>query len=989
MTVRFERTEIESSVGARLRSLAVQIPRQEAVRSGSTAVTFSELDSTSDRIARFLQTRLGPDPQPVALLLEQSIPGLMATFGVLKAGKSFSILPPEFPPDRLNAMWADLQKPALISNSNQHALALAISKDPALVLDIDAASSFADSPPLPDVPPDALGAIFYTSATTGDPKGVMWPHRMILHTAWQNGDLYRLSPRDRLAHFSAYGFGAAATASFAAILNGATLTLRTEKNNDLRAIVGWLKKNKIAVLSLTSFGPFRQQAAAEKFSRSSLPDLRIVLLGGEDLYRPDLDAFWNVFPDPTSLAYRLAGSETMLMRELRIEHGTSIPDGKIPVGYAVPDKELLLLDENHHPVPDGQIGEIAIRTRYLASGYWRKPELYAERFQSDPVHPEIKTYRSGDIGRLTPEGQLEYLGRKDNVIKIRGFSIQLEDVERAIQSIAGVKECSAAGLALPSGDKRLAAYIVAEPGASLAVEDLRRQLANTLPRFMIPGVFIFLDRLPRTPTGKVEHSKLPTPGSIRPPLRTPYVPPHSEMEKKLCALWSELLHIDTVGIDDDFFDLGGDSLLTLHLAFRIEEEFGRQIPKPFFTRPTVAALAGLWETGVLTDEIKNAIPSRAVAGRNRKRLKKMPGRALPAFQVSHRPSREENIRRDPAEAARLLFRTFIAAIAVQLPYPEGSRWAAWFPFQPWARKLFFQPQMDLYRRFIADIGGSDAASEFALEINIAGNILWSGFAKRGINRARGRNFIDQLRGSRTRYWSDFARIVEQGSDDSFQRFFSVSGFSHLQEALSKGRGVILATYHNTANRIAVAALPRILNCEPIPTISINRAIQLENKRMQEDQDEFPSAAEEALMANLTLEGKRLLEEGRIIQIVPDTTFDVEGNRPLVIGGRTFQIKPGIAEYALLTGAAIIPQYSTRRLDGSIHMAFSPPIQISTGAADRGGQIYSILQQYAAFVDRSWRLAPESLKWSTLSKLFRKPRALRPAAAPAEGGEDPS
>ena len=281
-------------------------------------------------------------------------------------------------------------------------------------------------------------------------------------------------------------------------------------------------------------------------------------MGGEDLYRTDLKLFRDLFPRTTTLSYRLAGSEAMLMRENRIDARSPLPDGKIPVGRAVSDKELLLLDEQHLPVGDGQIGEIAIRSRYLASGYWRKEELFKRTFQTNPGRPEETIYFSGDLGRLAPDGQLEYLGRKDNIVKIRGFSIRLEDVERGLQMIAGVKECSATALTLPSGDKRLAAYIVWEPGAARPVEEIRRMLTKSLPRFMIPTVFVFPATLPRTTTGKVARAELPAPSTIRPPLQTPMVPPGSELEKKLCALWADLLQIDTVGIHDNFFDLGGD-----------------------------------------------------------------------------------------------------------------------------------------------------------------------------------------------------------------------------------------------------------------------------------------------------------------------------------------------------------------------------------------------------------------------------------------------
>jgi acyl-CoA synthetase (AMP-forming)/AMP-acid ligase II/lauroyl/myristoyl acyltransferase len=988
MTITFAKPEIENSVGARLRKLAEYLPRAEAVRFGPDSISFSELDSLSDRIARYLVAVRGPAPEPVAVLLEQGIHSLAATLGILKAGKSFSIFPPYFSQDRLGAIWRDLQHPPIFSKSALRGISTSLCGDPKSILEFETASAAEGSPDLPAVTPDTIGAIFYTSASTGEPKGVMCPQRMILHTAWQNGDLYRIRPGDRLTHLSAYGFGAATTASLAAIFNGAALDLPAENAISLKHLLAFLRAHRISILSLTSFGLFRQVNPRVKRPKAALPDLRLVLLGGEDLYHPDLEIFRELFPQQTSLSYRLAGSEAMLMRENRIEFRTPLPNGKLPVGRAVPDKELLLLDEQRLPVPAGQVGEIAIRTRYLASGYWQKEERYNTSFQPDPSRPDLKIYFSGDLGRLDPDGQLEYLGRKDNIVKIRGFSLRLEDVERGLQMIGGINECCATALVLPSGDKRLAAYIVWAPGAARPVEEIRGELAELLPRFMIPTVFVFPDSLPRTATGKVARAELPPPSTIRPPLQTPLVLPVSDVEKKLCALWADLLHIDTVGIHDNFFDLGGDSLLALHLSFRIESEWNRQIPPGFFSQPTVSSLAALWQNNTPPAPAA-AIPGRKAARRYQKRNRERRTRlSAPIFYGKPRIRHRERNLRDPS----LLFRGLVAAAAVQFPYSPGSRWAGWAVSQPFAQRYFLHRHIVLYRQFLRDLGGAPDAPQGALEIFLAGTILWSRMARRGIKHSSGRHFVEQMRKASSRYWRDVAGLIEHGSDDAFRRFFHVTGLEYIEEALRAQKGVIIATYHNTANRLAMAALPRRLHCDPIPTISIMRALYLEKKRMREVRENFVPATEDTLIADLTLEGKNLLDEGKIIQIVPDNTSDTVGNRPLTIGGRRFQIKSGLAEYALLTGAAIVPQYSTRRLDGSIRMTIQPPIEIPSAALDREDRIYTIMKQYAAFVDRSLRLAPEGINWSTMHRVLDKPRAPRSPAPGAESGgrsSDPS
>jgi amino acid adenylation domain-containing protein len=967
----FEKSEIEIPIRARLRKLAHLLPDQPAILDGANSITYSELDSLSDRIARHLIVRCGPKPEPVAILLKQGIQSLCACLGVIKAGKSFSLLPPVFPEDRLAAIWMDLEKPPMIVHRESLATARAFCPDPGLLLDFDEACAERGIDALPDPPPESLGAIFYTSATTGEPKGVLWSNRMILHAAWQNGNQYRISARDRLTHLSAYGFGAATTISFAAILNGAALYLPAEKIGDLQTILERLRKDKISILSLTALGFFRQQSHSGEQRKASLPHLRLVLMGGEELFRPDIELFRSIFPGNTALAYRLAGSETMLARELRLDRRSPLPAGKLPVGYAVADKELLLLDEQGLPVPSGQTGEIAIRSRYLASGYWRKPELTREKFRADPDDPGLKTYHSGDMGRLTPDGQLEFHGRKDNMVKVRGFQIQLEAVEVALQQISGVQECAATALTSPAGDKRLAVYIVAGSGADLSVEQLRVDLARTLPRFMIPSVYVFVDSLPRTSTGKVDRAKLPSPSTMRPPLRTPFVAPRNELEARLCALWARILKIDQVGVCDDFFDLGGDSLLSLHLVMETEETFGKEIPSLFFRSPTIQSLLQLWGTGGREPAQiqEKAPPPRSPAS------PEADGRKWLSEPTFERPGRTSRLERwnNPAELAQLLSRVMIAEMALHLPYTQGSRLAGWLSRQPWILYPFFQPHIALFRRFISEMGGSPEAPPHALETNLAGNILWSRYSRKAIDYGSGLYFIDNLRAGKARYWRDLARLIEHSSEEEFRKFFQVVGMEHLQRARENGQGVIIVTYHNSANRITMAALPRRIECDPIPTISINRAVQLEAQRTNRDPEERSSAAEAALISDLVAQGHKLLKQGRIIQLVPDNTQDIVGDRPLEVGGREFQIKPGLAEYALHMDVTILPQYSTRRPDGGMQMTFLPPFIIDKKSTDHEEQTYAILRQYAAFVDRSWRLAPEALRWAVMERYLKKPR----------------
>jgi lauroyl/myristoyl acyltransferase/acyl carrier protein len=446
------------------------------------------------------------------------------------------------------------------------------------------------------------------------------------------------------------------------------------------------------------------------------------------------------------------------------------------------------------------------------------------------------------------------------------------------------------------------------------------------------------------------------------------------LEEGLCKIWAEVLQLDAVGVEDDFFDLGGDSLLALHLIFLAEETYHKQVPSVFFRHPTVAQLGGLWQSeqpeqsGIAGNTPLPPAPQTEEIRRKRKPLYK---------SYSHgkeKKGKSKGALLHPIRTAGFILRFLAADLAIQQPYLQGNRWVAWLCSQSFGAGLFFKPQADSFRRFIQSLGGCPNAPADALNIYLMGNILWSRHALRVLHSTSGKYFIDVLRQSTSPYWSGLAKIIETAPLDGLDRYFSISGLDHMAQAYQKGRGVIIVTYHNTANRIAMAALPRRLNCAPIPTIARQRALQMEQLRRKENPDEFSSTEEVALISDLAVQGQRLLKQGGVIQIVPDSSMDVLGDRPLIIGKREYYLKPGFAELALHTGAAVIPQYTTRRLDGSIHTAFQPPMDPHADGEDHETQIYSLLKQYAEFVDRSWQLAPESLKYAVIEKYLTQPMA---------------
>lgn len=593
----FAETELMGSIAERFGCMASWQPQHKAIVAADAELTYGALDRASAHVMQAIVQRNLPQTGPIAVLLPQGAQALVAILGCLKAGHSFAVLSPDFPTPRLRAICADAGGPLLLTNGQHWQAALAASSTPEQCLNIEQIASGEKSPPQPGGRgADDLAALFYTSGTTGEPKGVMWSQRLVLHTARQNQALYALGPQDRLAVLTSFGFGAAMTMSFAALLNGATLLLGKERWLDLDALMAWLHAHTPTVLGLPPVGLLRQiidrSSSGTPVNATPLPNLRLVLLGGQPLRRQEADRFRTSLGEKVDIRYRLAGSETMLMAEFSLCSGQAYASDSVPVGTPVPDKEILLLDEERHPVRAGETGEIAVRSHYLANGYWRQPALTAATFLPAMHGGDAPICLTGDMGRFTPDGLLLHLGRKDNMVKIRGYRVQLEAVESALSALEHVREAVVVAQELPAGERCLVAYVVPATQPPPSATTLRRALGQNLPAFMAPAVFVFLDHpLPLTATGKVNRQALPPPGTARPDLDTPFVAPRTVLERQIAAIWADLLALEEVGVDDNFFELGGDSILAMRMLLQAEQQLGCTVSMDFFGQPTVARLA--------------------------------------------------------------------------------------------------------------------------------------------------------------------------------------------------------------------------------------------------------------------------------------------------------------------------------------------------------------------------------------------------------------
>jgi len=323
-------------------------------------------------------------------------------------------------------------------------------------------------------------------------------------------------------------------------------------------------------------------------------DLRLIHLRSDKVHKSDIELCKNVLPPNGFIGTGLATTETALIAINLIDQDTKFPGEEVPIGFPVDDKEISLIDDDGNDVGFDEVGEIIVRSKYLSPGYWNNPELTSAKFKFDAEDPNRRIYYTGDLGLMLPDGCLIHKGRKDFRVKIRGYGVDLVEVEKALLSHPGIREAVIVSPRTRSGEARLIAYFVSARDYVSTVSDLRLSLGKTLADYMIPSAFVKLDKIPLTTNGKVDRAALPEPDDKRPELSTPYARPRNETEAGVLQLWQEVLEVRPIGIHDNFFDLGGHSLSATRVVSRVFEQYKLEIPlRSLFQSPTIAEMAAV------------------------------------------------------------------------------------------------------------------------------------------------------------------------------------------------------------------------------------------------------------------------------------------------------------------------------------------------------------------------------------------------------------
>ncbi|MBD1938356.1 non-ribosomal peptide synthetase [Microcoleus sp. FACHB-68] len=572
-------------------------PAQIALVFENQQLTYRELNDRSNKLANYLQ-KLGVEPETVvAICVERSLEMVVAMLGILKAGSAYLPLDPAMPADRIALMLQDAKVPVLltqqhlVNNFGEHAAQVLCLDTEWKVIEKQAEDSI--KPLKLTIPnPSNLAYVIYTSGSTGIPKGVAIEHRQLSNYLQGITDKLNLSAGANFALISTFAADLGHSVVFPSLCGGGCLhIISQERATDPEALADYCRQYPIDCLKIV---PSHLQALLTASSPADILPRQRLILGGETLSWNLIETIKKYAPNCFILNHYGPTEATVGVLTYQVDSGEFAHISEtVPLGCPLQNTQIYLLDSQLQPVPIGVPGEIYIGGAGLARGYLNQLKLTAEKFIVNPFNRETRLYKTGDLGRYLPDGNIEFLGRIDHQVKIRGFRIELGEIETVLSQHPAVRETVVVVREDKPGEKSLVAYINVNPKIqSPKSSEWRAFLKEKLPDYMMPSSFVVLKALPLTPNGKIDRQALPAPETLNTDLADTFVPPRTPVEEVLTGIWAKLLNLEKVGIHDNFFDLGGHSLLITQLLAKVRESFDVNLPlRSLFDFPTIAGLA--------------------------------------------------------------------------------------------------------------------------------------------------------------------------------------------------------------------------------------------------------------------------------------------------------------------------------------------------------------------------------------------------------------
>lgn len=582
---------LSESIPAIFEQVVARHPDKSAIERPGLKVSFDNLNRAANAIAARLLAENVQSPSRVALWFKDRLNAIAAILGVLKAGHAYVPLDSADPEERVRFILQDCEPFALLTDDDHMAEVRQLIPKSCRLIHVNQLDRNLAASPLPQVSPDACAYLFYTSGSTGQPKGVCQSQRNLSHFVNCYRQALCISADDRLSLLYSLSFSAANMDIYSGLLTGATICSYDVRRNGIAPLANWLDAERITVLHTvpTVFRRLTQGLDPQR----RLTGIRAVDLGGETVFASDVPLFQKHFAEEGLLVNHLAATEASVIAQYVVTgHHTDdgqemLPVGRCPEGVRVqirrPDNTEAAVDEE---------GEIVVSSPFISPGYWRRNELNSAVFSDDPDHPGWRVYRTGDRGRITPDHNLVFGGRTGTRVKIRGQSVDLAEVEAGLRRCNGVTDAAVIATNRDHQQEadKLVAYLVVASQTERDPKKVRRQLAKHLPSYMLPSAYIFLEALPQTATGKIDRQSLSKVNEWADQNKEAFEPPHDELEAQIAGVFQKLLNYSPVGREDDFFLNGGDSVTVQELNVLLVNLFGNHVPD-LFEETTVAGLA--------------------------------------------------------------------------------------------------------------------------------------------------------------------------------------------------------------------------------------------------------------------------------------------------------------------------------------------------------------------------------------------------------------
>ncbi len=563
-----------------------------AVIDGACTLSYAELNARANGIAHRILAEIGEEPAPVALLQGLGADAISSIYGVLKAGKFYVPLDVKSPVKRLRGILQEMNAPLLITDHTRDGVADELLGEIKQKLVVGEDFESEQKNPRVAVSQLDLAYVMYTSGSTGQPKGVMHTHANVLADMLRQGRDLKTDLNDCYGLLFAPSSSASCCSIFGGLLNGAAVSCFDLDRNPVSAMAAWLLQDKITICDINVAA--LRLFAASLTEKDRFPDMRLIAPGGEPLYRSDVELCRRIFGKQCVVQNSLGTTETRTVTQYFITSEMELETSMVPVGWPVDEKQVLLLDGNQS---ESDEGEIAVASRYLSTGYWNQPDLSSKVFLPNP-HPEgERIYLTGDLAKRLPDGRLLHQGRKDFQVKIRGYRVEISEVEDRLLQLEGIEDVAVIAKPDHRGELCLQAYLVIAAGARLTVTQLRDVCRINLPRSSHPTRYSRVTALPKTNNGKLARAKLhEVEGEELQDHRTDCCSHSTDLEKRLCQIFEQVLGYLPMGIEDQFNDYGGDSIRVLDCILQIEKEIGVRVsPLTFLENQSAGELAAYLE----------------------------------------------------------------------------------------------------------------------------------------------------------------------------------------------------------------------------------------------------------------------------------------------------------------------------------------------------------------------------------------------------------